>query len=49
MSTWADLDDDCYELVAEVAKKLGIREKDVVAIAVSLLARRLRMPDPADE
>lgn len=48
MSTWADLDDDVTELIADVAKKLGIRERDVVAIAVALLARRLRVPDEED-
>lgn len=45
MSTWADLDDDLHELVVRMAGKLGVSKETVLAIAILLLAAKMRIPE----
>ena len=44
MSTWYEIDDEVTELVDEIGKRLHMKRAEVVAIAIALLAARMRLP-----
>ena len=49
MSSWTDVDDELLEVIDAIAKKLGLSRNAVIALAVQMLASKIRFPDlPTD-
>jgi len=45
MSTWTDVDDEVLGVVDAIGEKLGLKRDAVIALAVQMLASKLRFPD----